>query len=357
MTEIDPEDLCGEDVLVILVSTYTDGRPPQTAKVRSQQSKEADLPAPLLSQPLPHCVLRRVSVPRRCSFFVIGWLRRRSTSASTTPSLLASPLECSDWAAASTSTTTMQPPSESALTPRCSLSPQPLCQQQPTSRHAVDISLCMYVRMYVCMCGCALLQLYPHLVQLGASPLCPLGLADDSVARTAAGTAETDWRQWRDAQLLPALERRVAQPLSFQQHADGQRRRRKEEQQRDKEREEKEAEEVEQKAAGDDAGQPSPALLDVEELGAAVAQQLSSARSVQPVEQSAVVQLRARASASPPSTGASAPSSSVRPMLTEQLRAALSKQGYKLLGSHSGVKLCRWTKAMLRGRGGCYKNT
>lgn len=46
-----------------------------------------------------------------------------------------------------------------------------------------------------------------------------------------------------------------------------------------------------------------------------------------------------------------------RAMLTDQLRAALSKQGYKLIGSHSGVKLCRWTKAMLRGRGGCYKHT
>ncbi|NWT05211.1 TYW1 synthase, partial [Mionectes macconnelli] len=31
--------------------------------------------------------------------------------------------------------------------------------------------------------------------------------------------------------------------------------------------------------------------------------------------------------------------------------------GYKLIGSHSGVKLCRWTKSMLRGRGGCYKHT
>lgn len=44
-------------------------------------------------------------------------------------------------------------------------------------------------------------------------------------------------------------------------------------------------------------------------------------------------------------------------MLTPSLRQALSKQGYRLIGSHSGVKLCRWTKAMLRGRGGCYKHT
>eukprot|EP01091_Cochliopodium_minus_P016453 TRINITY_DN6169_c0_g1_i2.p1 TRINITY_DN6169_c0_g1~~TRINITY_DN6169_c0_g1_i2.p1 ORF type:complete len:642 (-),score=215.94 TRINITY_DN6169_c0_g1_i2:264-2189(-) len=44
-------------------------------------------------------------------------------------------------------------------------------------------------------------------------------------------------------------------------------------------------------------------------------------------------------------------------MLTPSLRKSLTKQGYKLIGSHSGVKLCRWTKAMLRGRGGCYKHT
>ncbi|XP_078404716.1 S-adenosyl-L-methionine-dependent tRNA 4-demethylwyosine synthase TYW1 isoform X4 [Cetorhinus maximus] len=46
-----------------------------------------------------------------------------------------------------------------------------------------------------------------------------------------------------------------------------------------------------------------------------------------------------------------------REMITPALRDALSKQGYRLIGSHSGVKLCRWTKSMLRGRGGCYKHT
>jgi hypothetical protein len=44
-------------------------------------------------------------------------------------------------------------------------------------------------------------------------------------------------------------------------------------------------------------------------------------------------------------------------MVSDSLRKALTKQGYKVVGSHSGVKLCRWTKAMLRGRGGCYKHT
>ncbi|XP_061214126.1 S-adenosyl-L-methionine-dependent tRNA 4-demethylwyosine synthase TYW1-like isoform X1 [Neopsephotus bourkii] len=46
-----------------------------------------------------------------------------------------------------------------------------------------------------------------------------------------------------------------------------------------------------------------------------------------------------------------------REMITPALREALTKQGYKLIGSHSGVKLCRWTKSMLRGRGGCSKHT
>ena len=32
-----------------------------------------------------------------------------------------------------------------------------------------------------------------------------------------------------------------------------------------------------------------------------------------------------------------------REMVTPQLREALTKQGYKILGSHSGVKLCRGT--------------
>ncbi|CAF0972809.1 unnamed protein product [Adineta steineri] len=44
-------------------------------------------------------------------------------------------------------------------------------------------------------------------------------------------------------------------------------------------------------------------------------------------------------------------------MVTPLIRKSLEKQGYKLIGSHSGVKLCRWTKSMLRGRGGCYKHT
>lgn len=34
---------------------------------------------------------------------------------------------------------------------------------------------------------------------------------------------------------------------------------------------------------------------------------------------------------------------------------SLVKQGYTVVGSHSAVKICRWTKSALRGRGSCYK--
>ncbi|KAI9144769.1 hypothetical protein BKA69DRAFT_1054309 [Paraphysoderma sedebokerense] len=44
-------------------------------------------------------------------------------------------------------------------------------------------------------------------------------------------------------------------------------------------------------------------------------------------------------------------------MVTPLLHKSLTKQGYKIIGSHSGVKICRWTKSMLRGRGGCYKHS
>jgi tRNA wybutosine-synthesizing protein 1 len=61
------------------------------------------------------------------------------------------------------------------------------------------------------------------------------------------------------------------------------------------------------------------------------------------------------ASQSKPSTAASG--APPREMVTPSQAKALKKEGYRLIGSHSAVKLCRWTKHQLRGRGGCYKHT
>ncbi|KAJ5102417.1 hypothetical protein NUU61_004639 [Penicillium alfredii] len=51
------------------------------------------------------------------------------------------------------------------------------------------------------------------------------------------------------------------------------------------------------------------------------------------------------------------PDASAKEMVpkTSPTYAALTKQGYSIVGSHSGVKICRWTKSALRGRGSCYK--
>ncbi len=42
-------------------------------------------------------------------------------------------------------------------------------------------------------------------------------------------------------------------------------------------------------------------------------------------------------------------------MLTPKTKEILENQGYKIVGSHSAVKTCGWTKNTLRGEGGCYK--
>ncbi|KAJ1650333.1 Fe-S oxidoreductase [Dispira simplex] len=46
-----------------------------------------------------------------------------------------------------------------------------------------------------------------------------------------------------------------------------------------------------------------------------------------------------------------------RAMVSPMIHQSLTKQGYKVIGSHSGVKICRWTKSALRGRGFCYKHS
>ena len=43
-------------------------------------------------------------------------------------------------------------------------------------------------------------------------------------------------------------------------------------------------------------------------------------------------------------------------MAAADVRLLLKNQGYEVVGSHSRVKTCHWTKSDLRGEGGCYKN-
>ncbi|MFH1072410.1 MAG: 4-demethylwyosine synthase TYW1 [Nanoarchaeota archaeon] len=42
-------------------------------------------------------------------------------------------------------------------------------------------------------------------------------------------------------------------------------------------------------------------------------------------------------------------------MLTDAARKELEQQQYRVIGSHSAVKTCGWTRKMIKGEGGCYK--
>ncbi|MBI2629058.1 4-demethylwyosine synthase TYW1 [Candidatus Pacearchaeota archaeon] len=44
-----------------------------------------------------------------------------------------------------------------------------------------------------------------------------------------------------------------------------------------------------------------------------------------------------------------------KPQMSKGQWSVLEKQGYRKIGNHSAVKVCEWTKKMLRGHGGCYK--
>ncbi|XP_051933449.1 S-adenosyl-L-methionine-dependent tRNA 4-demethylwyosine synthase TYW1 isoform X2 [Hippocampus zosterae] len=106
-------------------------------------------------------------------------------------------------------------------------------------------------------------------------------------------------------------------------------------------------EELVESSSDEDVSSTSPSVLDVEDLGSL----MSSVKQI-PSDGGQVAK-RSRKVARKNQEG----KEERREMITPALREALSRQGYKLIGSHSGVKLCRWTKSMLRGRGGCYKHT
>lgn len=49
-------------------------------------------------------------------------------------------------------------------------------------------------------------------------------------------------------------------------------------------------------------------------------------------------------------------SSTGKSQFDEQSRKTLEKQQYRIIGNHSAVKVCGWTKTMIRGKGSCYKH-
>lgn len=166
-------------------------------------------------------------------------------------------------------------------------------------------------------------QLDKMLSRLSAKPIVPLGAGDNG-----AGVEISEGFDKWTKKLWPALERAATAGANIS----------------DKQ-EIKVSNEPEDDSEPEEDGEP---LADVEDIGVMMKKTKKPTKQVTQEEEE---------ESSDEEDEELTLTGSPKEMLTPSLRKALTKQGYRLLGSHSGVKMCRWTKAMLRGRGGCYKHT
>ncbi|NWX67891.1 TYW1 synthase, partial [Alca torda] len=197
---------------------------------------------------------------------------------------------------------------------------------------------------------------------LGASRIMTRAEGDCNVAQSKHGSIESDFEAWKAKFLswLQALCRGEKKPCSGKckkgkcKSSRKQSKESSDQEHRASEHENTEAEELfetssEEEADAEEAGGTN-AVVDVEDLGN-IMSHMKKAKRERELEEGDVGTSLTRENAGRKEEGEK------REMITPALREALTKQGYKLIGSHSGVKLCRWTKSMLRGRGGCYKHT
>ncbi|XP_045731428.1 S-adenosyl-L-methionine-dependent tRNA 4-demethylwyosine synthase TYW1 isoform X1 [Mirounga angustirostris] len=174
---------------------------------------------------------------------------------------------------------------------------------------------------------------------LGAHRVATRGEGDCDVAKSKHGSIEADFRAWKTKFLarLQTLQKGEKKPC------DGNCKRG----QCESSAEEESFESTSEEESGTEDHQNLNSVVDVEDLGKIMNYVKKEKREKeQQEEKSSLVRNTVKNEAS-----------ERRAMITPALREALTKQGYQLIGSHSGVKLCRWTKSMLRGRGGCYKHT
>ena len=162
------------------------------------------------------------------------------------------------------------------------------------------------------------------LFQLSATRFHSLCLGDENVAGSKHGNMEADFDYWKNS-----LSQRITKwnnSVNMNKDINP-------EKTSDLDTNSSDESEDEESPSDEDLDEMDEGMVDLEDLGT-------------------MIQKSKVASNVKPSKGENA-----KEMITPLLRKSLTKQGYKLIGSHSGVKICRWTKAMLRGRGGCYKHT
>ncbi|XP_073931873.1 S-adenosyl-L-methionine-dependent tRNA 4-demethylwyosine synthase TYW1-like isoform X1 [Castor canadensis] len=196
---------------------------------------------------------------------------------------------------------------------------------------------------------------------LGAHRVLTRGEGDGDVVKSKHGSIEADFRAWEtkfisQVQALRKGEKKSCSGKckkgkceSKQQGSEGTEpgpHPQEEQRHRDVEEEEPCGSTSEEELGGDNSERPS-SVVDVEDLGKIMNHMKKEKREEEHLEEE--TSLFRGTWKNEDGEG--------RAMITPALREALTKQGYQLIGSHSGVKLCRWTKSMLRGRGGCYKHT
>ena len=163
---------------------------------------------------------------------------------------------------------------------------------------------------------------------LGAKTIGASGIGDDAVG----DHAKLAFHKWMTDDVMPHLERVCSSASCGCANAtksdgcctnnDHQ------EQTIDQDDEEKDEEDDDDDDDNDDGEQREPEVMDLEDMGASLLKANTTDES-----------------------------SELPEMTTPSQAVALKKEGYRLIGTHSAVKLCRWTKHQLRGRGGCYKHT
>ncbi|XP_039418754.1 S-adenosyl-L-methionine-dependent tRNA 4-demethylwyosine synthase TYW1-like isoform X3 [Corvus cornix cornix] len=185
---------------------------------------------------------------------------------------------------------------------------------------------------------------------LSASRIMTRAEGDCNVAQSKHGSIEADFEAWKAKFLarLQALCKGEKKPCSGKckkgkcKSSGKQSKESSDHEHGTSEHENTEAEELFETSSEEEAG-GTDSVIDVEDLGNIMGHMKKAKRERELEEGAAGTGRKEEAER--------------REMITPALREALTKQGYKLIGSHSGVKLCRWTKSMLRGRGGCYKHT
>uniref|UniRef100_A0A8C5NIX0 tRNA 4-demethylwyosine synthase (AdoMet-dependent) n=1 Tax=Junco hyemalis TaxID=40217 RepID=A0A8C5NIX0_JUNHY len=166
---------------------------------------------------------------------------------------------------------------------------------------------------------------------LSASRIMARAEGDCNVAQSKHGSIEADFEAWKDKFLtrLRALCRGEKKPCRGKckkgkcKTPGKQSKESSDREHGTSEQDDTEGEEMFETPSEEEAGDTN-SVIDVEDLGNIMGH-MKKAKREQELQEGAAGAER-------------------REMITPALREALTKQGYKLIGSHSGVKLCRWTK-------------